>query len=259
MLVDRPAYFFLKKKGNRDFLGNILVEGVILLRKEEPMENLKDFIAEKKFLFITGFLALACLLMGILYLKDASAEEAFHCPVETLDMDDSEINSSDKIAVDIKGAVRNPGVYELDNGSVVNDLIKVSGGLLSNADTSNLNLSKKLTNEMVIIVYTKDEVKEMKKSDELGDADITNDLKENSSIIGGSKSNNSTTSSSGKVNLNTATKEELETLYGIGSSKAEAIIKYRGTCGAFTKIEDIKNISGIGDALYAKIKDYITV
>lgn len=226
------------------------------------MENLKDFIAEKKFLFITGFLALACLLMGILYLKDASAEEAFHCPVETLDMDDSEINSSSKIAVDIKGAVRNPGVYQLDEGSVVNDLIKASGGLMSNADTSNLNLSKKLTNEMVIVVYTKDEVKEMKKSDKLGDADITDDLKENSAIIGGSNSSSSSKNSNvsnGKINLNTASKEELETLYGIGSSKAESIIKYRNTCGAFTKIEDIKNISGIGDALYAKIKDYITV
>ena len=224
------------------------------------MENFKDFIVEKKFLFITGFLALACILMGILYLKDASAEEAFHCPVETLDMseyEDEEQEDSSKLRVDIKGAVRNPGVYELEAGSVVNDLIKASGGLMSNADTSNLNLSKKLANEMVIIVYTKDEVKEMKQSDKLGD-----ELNENSSIIGGSSetSKKTTTSkTSGKVNLNTASKEELETLNGIGSSKAESIIQYRSTCGAFRTIEDIKNISGIGDAVYAKIKDYITV
>ena len=222
------------------------------------MESLKDFIAEKKFVFITGLLALACLLMGILYLKDASAEEAFHCPVETLDMDDDEIEDTSKIKVDIKGAVRNPGVYQLSNGSVV----KASGGLMSNADTSNLNLSKKLTNEMVIVVYTKDEIKEMNKSDKLGDANISDELEANSSIIGGSDTsskNTSTSNKSGKINLNTASKEELETLYGIGSSKAESIIKYRSTCGAFTKIEDIKNISGVGDSLYAKIKDYITV
>ncbi len=230
------------------------------------MENFKDFIVEKKFLFITGFLALACILMGILYLKDASAEEAFQCPVETLDMSEyeDEEEDSDKIRVDIKGAVRNPGVYELETGSVVNDLIKVSGGLMSNADTSNLNLSKKLANEMVIIVYTKDEVKEMKQNDTLGDANITDELNENSSIIGGSSETSTSkkiTSSktNGKVNLNTASKEELETLNGIGSSKAESIIQYRSTCGAFRTIEDIKNISGIGDALYAKIKDYITV
>ena len=202
--------------------------------------------------------------MGILYLKDASAEEAFHCPVETLDMseyEDEEQEDSSKLRVDIKGAVRNPGVYELETGSVVNDLIKASGGLMSNADTSNLNLSKKLANEMVIIVYTKDEVKEMKQSDKLGDANITDELNENSSIIGGSETSKKTTTSktSGKVNLNTASKEELETLNGIGSSKAESIIQYRSTCGAFRTIEDIKNISGIGDALYAKIKDYITV
>ncbi len=230
------------------------------------MENFKDFIVEKKFLFITGFLAFACILMGILYLKDASAEEAFHCPVETLDMseyeDEEEQNDSNKLRVDIKGAVRNPGVYELETGSVVNDLIKASGGLMSNADTSNLNLSKKLANEMVIIVYTKDEVKEMKQSDKLGDANIIDDLNENSSIIGGSSESskkNTTSKTSGKVNLNTASKEELETLNGIGSSKAESIIQYRSTCGAFRTIEDIKNISGIGDAVYAKIKDYITV
>ena len=230
------------------------------------MENFKDFIVEKKFLFITGFLALACLSMGILYLKDASASEAFHCPVETLDMseyeDEEEKEDSSKLRVDIKGAVRNPGVYELETGSVVNDLIKASGGLMSNADTSNLNLSKKLANEMVIIVYTKDEVKEMKQSDKLGDANIIDELNENSSIIGGSSetSKKTTTSkTSGKVNLNTASKEELETLNGIGSSKAESIIQYRSTCGAFRTIEDIKNISGIGDAVYAKIKDYITV
>ena len=228
------------------------------------MENFKDFIVEKKFLFITGFLALACILMGILYLKDASAEEAFHCPVETLDMseyEDEEQEDSSKLRVDIKGAVRNPGVYELETGSVVNDLIKASGGLMSNADTSNLNLSKKLANEMVIIVYTKDEVKEMKQNDKLGDANITDELNENSSIIGGSETSKKTTTSktSGKVNLNTASKEELETLNGIGSSKAESIIQYRSTCGAFRTIEDIKNISGIGDAVYAKIKDYITV
>ena len=140
-------------------------------------------------------------------------------------------------------------------------MIKASGGLMSNADTSNLNLSKKLANEMVIIVYTKDEVKEMKQSDKLGDANITDELNENSSIIGGSETSKKTTTSktSGKVNLNTASKEELETLNGIGSSKAESIIQYRSTCGAFRTIEDIKNISGIGDAVYAKIKDYITV
>ncbi len=228
------------------------------------MENLKDFIAEKKFLFLTGFLALACLLMGILYLKDASAEEAFQCPVETLDMSEyeQESSSNSKIRVDIKGAVRNPGVYELENGAVVNDLIAISGGLMSNADTSNLNLSKKLSNEMVIIVYTKDEVKEMKKSDRLGDANITDELNDNSTIIEENletSSSKSTSKVTGKINLNTASKEQLETLTGIGASKAESIIQYRNTCGAFKKIEDIKNISGIGDALYAKIKDYITV
>ena len=227
------------------------------------MENFKDFIVEKKFLFITGFLALACLLMGILYLKDADASEAFHCPVETLDMSEyeDEEETSNKIRVDIKGAIRNPGVYELENGSVVNDLIKASGGLMSNADTSTLNLSKKLTNEMVIVVYTKDEVKEMKQSDKLGDANIIEELNDNSSIIGGSSetSKKTTSKSSGKINLNTASKEELETLNGIGSSKAESIIQYRSTCGAFRTIEDIKNISGIGDSVYAKIKDYITV
>ena len=225
------------------------------------MENIKDFIVERKFLFLCGFLTLLCLLMGGLYLKNASAEEAFHCPVDTLDTDEEieTLGDFDYVRVDIKGAVRNPGVYDLEEGSVVNDLIKVAGGLMSDADTSTLNLSKKLTNEMVIYVYTKSQLKEKQQSDILGDATIKNEVDANESIIGGSSSSSKDNVLTGKVNLNTASKDELILLPGIGEAKADSIISYRKTCGAFTKIEDIKNITGVGDKLYEQIKDYITV
>ncbi len=223
------------------------------------MDTIKDFFLEKKMAFICGILALACLGMGVLYLKKASAEEAFHCPVETLDENEElEMLDDSLIHVDIKGAIRNPGVYEMMTGSVVNDLIREAGGLMSNADTSTLNLSKKLTNEMVIIVYTKDEVREMKKNDSLGDASILDGIKENAAIIGEEAENNSPNTNE-KINLNTATKEQLDSIPGIGEAKAQSIIEYRKTCGAFKKIEDIKNISGIGDAVFEKLKDYITV
>ncbi len=217
------------------------------------MENLKEFIAEKKYLFITGILTLMCIFMGFLYLKKADAEEAFNCPV----VEEEEIETlGEYVSVDIKGAIRNPGVYNLKEGSVVNDLIKAAGGLMADADTSTLNLSKKLSDEMVIVVYTKAEVKEQNQTS-LGDASITNELESNETIIGGTTKEKQ--ESNGKINLNTASQEELETLPGIKTVKAQSIIAYRQKCGAFRKIEDIKNISGVGDKLYEQIKDYITV
>ena len=142
------------------------------------------------------------------------------------------------------------------------DVIEKSGGLTSKADTSVINLSKKITDEMVIIIYSKDEVKNFKKTKEIekqvtekciqkDDTSLTNDA-----CIGNNptKENNIST----KVNINTATQEELMTLPGIGESKAKSIIKYRENT-QFKSIEDIKNIQGIGDNLYAQIKENITV
>lgn len=174
------------------------------------------------------------------------------------------------VFVDVKGAVNAPGVYELENTKRVIDAINLAGGLSDNANTINLNLSKKLEDEMYIIVYTKKEIADFKKNnssseitcasneclcpDTNNEACINKNSNKNSS---NAKASNSSINS--KVSINTANKEELMTLSGIGESKANAIISYRQENGNFKMIEDIKNVSGIGDAVYQKIKDNITL
>ena len=155
----------------------------------------------------------------------------------------------DKVTVDIKGMVNNPGVYEIDVGKRINDVIVLAGGLREEADTSNINLAKVVTDEMAIIIYSKEEVLEKYKK-EVCVCDcsyITNDACIND------------TSDNTLVNINTASKEELMSLPGLGEAKAKEIIEYREKNGNFKLIDDLMNVSGIGEAVFAKIKDYITI
>lgn len=184
-----------------------------------------------------------------------------------------------KIKIDIKGYIVNPGVYELDEGSRVIDAINISGGLLDNADTSNINLSKKLKDQNVIIISQKHEdIKEPEKIIEyvymececpkFNDACVNNEevvnyqenvkeeIEDNTSI---EENNNIPNDSNGLISINNGSIEELLSLPGIGESKAKAIIKYREENGLFNKIEDILNVSGIGNSLFEKIKDFITI
>ena len=159
-----------------------------------------------------------------------------------------------KIFVDVKGAVNKPGVYEFNEGEKVIDAIKKAEGLTKSAVTSNINLSKKLTNEMVIYVFNKKEIVSITTTNKITcnceTIEVNNCIDKNS--ISDNNSNN-------KININTATLDELLTLKGIGQSKAEAIIKYREENGNFNSIEDIQKVSGLGGTIYSKIKDYITV
>jgi len=167
-----------------------------------------------------------------------------------------------KYHIDIKGAVKKPGVYNVDSNITVNDAINIAGGLTKDADTSLINLAKKITDEMVIIIYTKEEVK---------NSNIVNTVIkvvekecicpniENDGCLNDEINDNITNKEDGKlININTATKEELLTISGIGESKANNIIKYREEQGKFDTIEDIKKVEGIGDTLYETIKIYIT-
>ena len=131
----------------------------------------------------------------------------------------------------------------------------MAGGLTKNSDTSNINLSKKLKDEMVIIVYSKKEIENMEKSNENTCEPCNN------ACITSEDENSKLTSKESKsiINLNTATKEELLTLDGIGESKANAIIDYRNKNGPFKNVEEIKNVSGIGESAYEKLKDNIEV
>ena len=178
-----------------------------------------------------------------------------------------------KIKVDIKGEIKNPGVYELKENDRVSDAIKVSGGLTENADTTLINLSKNLKDEMVIIIYNKYEIEKLRQDsmttktiveyiekgcscpDTINDACISKNTESTNTDI----NSKIETTKDNKISLNKATQEELLTLPGIGESKAKAIIKYREENNGFKSIDEIKNISGIGESTFEKFKDYISI
>lgn len=169
-----------------------------------------------------------------------------------------EENILKEIMVDVKGFVVNPGIYKLKEESRVIDAINAAGGVLEGADTSVLNLSKKLKDEMVIIVYSSYQVENFKKVKEeeqqIQDGCINgvNEVENDACIEEKSEEKESTL-----VSINTATLEELMTLEGIGEAKAKSIIAYREEHGPYQAIEDLLNVSGIGESLLAKIKENI--
>ena len=175
-----------------------------------------------------------------------------------------------KISFDIKGQVVNPGVYEINEGSKVIDAVNLSGGFTEEADTTLINLAKKLKDEMVIIIYSKKEVNDamnnnannktiIKKIDSICVCpSIKNDACLNQQKEDSESKENDSNESSTIININTASQEELMTLTGIGEAKAKAIIEYREKNNGFKNIEDIMNVSGIGNSAFEKIKDNIT-
>lgn len=173
------------------------------------------------------------------------------------------IEKVEEYMVDIKGEVNNPGIYKLKKGSRIIDVVGEAGGLTESADTSVINLSKKITDEMVIIIYSRQEVENWvatKQQEEYLQKKCL--LKEEGQVENNAcieeKTESEKKQPSAMVNINTATKEELMTLSGIGETKAEAIISYREKT-PFQKIEDLKNVSGIGDSTFEEIKSNITV
>lgn len=164
-----------------------------------------------------------------------------------------------EVKVDVKGEINAPGIYLLDTSARVIDAIDKAGGLTENADTSVINLSKKLIDEMVIIIYSKQEVKkfeETKEKEKLVQNKCNqkdeNSLKNDACI---NNANNTTN----KISINKATLEELMTLNGIGETKAKDIISYREKNGGFTNIEDLMKVTGIGENTFAQIKENITL
>lgn len=207
-------------------------------------------------------LGLIALVLSIFLFVVCNSETEKKCEepviVEKKDVKEveQEVLVTEEYIVDIKGAVKKPGVYKIKKGSIVNDVIKLAGGLRSSASTSYINLSYELKNHDVINIFTKTEVKNNDIKEECSCSDvIINDCNNSGIITNGNASNDKV---SGKVNINNATLDELLTIDGIGEAKAVAIIEYRNS-NKFSSIEDIKNVSGIGDSLYNKIKDYITV
>ena len=155
----------------------------------------------------------------------------------------------EKIIVHIVGEVKKEGIVYLDKGSRIIDAIKEAGGETKEADLSKINLAYELQDgQKVYIPNKKEEITEyitMSSGDNL--------------LIEGNNTSNTNERKEIKVNINTANQDELDTLPGIGPSIAQRIIEYREENGNFTKIEDLQNVKGIGDAKYEEIKDNVTV
>lgn len=221
------------------------------------MEKIKEYW----YYGIAILVLIICILFGILISKKEDvAMESIDIPLE------EEVVSEENIKIDIKGAVVTPGVHTLPKDSRVEDAILSSGGLLESADTSRINLSKKLQDEMVIIVYTKEEIEAMKQENTAGklvEQECICPVIENSgcpsNVVTNYEEAEDTEKTQEKISLNTASLEELTTLTGIGPSKAQSIIEYRNQNGGFKSIEEIKNVKGIGDAVYEKIKEDLTL
>ena len=217
--------------------------------------KLKVLNNKKKIIIILSILITSLLGLYYFFIYRNIKDEAIVESNIISDEKESVISQEDYI-VDIKGYVNKPGVYsfkESENARIIN-LIEKAGGLLKDADTSTINLSKKLEDEMLIIIYSKSEIAnfvktqdDLKKKLEI----CENKIKNNACI------NNQSTSNS-KININEASVSELESLNGIGKSKAEAIIEYRKKV-KFKQIDDIMNVEGIGESLFASIKENITV
>lgn len=182
--------------------------------------------------------------------KDAIYTESESLTLPTV----AEIQNNEEIAEDensrlfcvvyVCGAVNNPGVYELPEGSRIFDALSMAGGFSEEASFETINLAKLISDEEMIYVPTEEEILEGFDVGSMANSDI--------------KSSGDSLESK-KININTATKEELMTLPGVGESKANAIISFRQENGRFNSIEDLMKITGIKEGLFNKVKDSICV
>ena len=209
---------------------NIKKEDVVLFLRQNVKSIILAFVC-----------SLVLIIGGLFYFnqnktEDYSGISFSNISNETNNKDEKAENRHDeKIFVDVKGAVKHPGVFETTKDKRVKDLIEEAGGLLDDSDTSTLNLSQRVKDQMVIYV-----LKHGEKPKQISD--------------GGSSSSNTDV-----ININTANKEQLMKISGVGKTKAEAIISYREKNGDFKKKEDITKVRGIGKATFEKIKDKIEV
>ena len=230
---------------------------------------LTEWLYQHKTLLITTIILLCGGISGVFVLAKEeekieennwlvdSFEEPEKIMEEPPEIKEEEVKEITMITVDIKGAVQNPKVYEVPTGTRIFQIIEMAGGVSPNAYTNNINLSKKVTDEMVIYIFTKDEY-EAKISCSVNneyDSEITEEIIQKKSII----QEEIEETEEIKYNLNDVTAKELETIPGIGESKANSIIEYRTQKGKFNSIEELKEIPGIKDGIYEKIKNYFTI
>ena len=203
---------------------------------DEWKEKWESWSLSAKAAVIGGVLLILVGVGGLFSQKEESVEE-IEAVVTTVLAEKTEVSTTQEtvIFVDIKGAVKNPGVYQMKVGDRVKDALDAAGGLTAEADSQKVNLAKRLEDQMVIVVPKVGEEAE--------------------EIPAGETRKEAT--KEGKVNINTATVEELKTLKGVGEKKAEAIIEYRKKNGSFQTKEDLMKVRGIGKKLFESFQERI--
>lgn len=211
-----------------------------------------EFIKRKKNLVIVIGVAILVVIYWISNIftttQDITEQEDMLKIVENTNEKVVSNEESDIIVVHIIGGVKQPGIVKLEENSRIEDAIEAAGGLTEDSDISDVNLAYVLEDGIKIRIPTIDDEKDEENSyitENSGNGVIMED--------------DSESNSDSIVNINKATQTELETLPGIGPSLASRIIEYRESNGKFSKKEDIKNVSGIGDSKYAKMEEFISV
>ena len=209
------------------------------------MEELIEKIKEYKIIVICASLGLV--LGGFFLLKPVAQapakENNLQTEVTTVSKDEKEdknqkeeVVEQDLITVDVKGAVKSPGIYDLPVGSRINDAVQKAGGLTDNADSKSINLAQRISDEALVYVPTKEEATSQE-----------------------AHSNASNTKENKTVNLNKASLEELKQVKGLGAKRAQDIIDHRESNGKFKSVDELKKVSGIGAKTIEKLKEYVTV
>ena len=209
------------------------------------MEELIEKIKEYKIIVICA--SLGMVLGGFFFLKPVAQtpakESNLQTEVTTVSKDEKEdknqkeeVVEQDLITVDVKGAVKSPGIYDLPVGSRINDAVQKAGGLTDNADSKSINLAQRISDESLVYVPTKEEATSQE-----------------------AHSNASNTKENKKVNLNKASLEELKQVKGLGAKRAQDIIDHRESNGKFKSVDELKKVSGIGAKTIEKLKEYVTV
>lgn len=176
--------------------------------------------------------------MNNIYVESESNNETVNSSVNVFSSNvDTENQKKSLIIVEIKGEVKNPDVYEIEDGSIIRDLINLAGGLTGEANTDGINRAEKLRGNQLIVIPNKSDI---------ASGNIINQ-------------NSSTTNNSSVININTASLEELKKITGVGDVKAQSIIDYRDKNGGFKSVEELKNIDGIGSKVFEKIKDQVGI
>lgn len=221
------------------------------------METLGNYIKENMVKVIVITILLFLYVGSFVYIstKIIKTEKGSKEEVSIIEEEKEEIKEENNfIVVDIKGSVNKPGVYKLKENARVNDAIEASGGLSKNANTRFINLSKLLKDGDVVVIYSNEEIENAKKEEKIvvETPCVCEEVKNDACYKEEVKDNN-------KININTATINELMNLDGIGEAKAKQIIEYRTKNGNFKDIKDIMKVKGISETLYSKFKENITI